>query len=82
MKTKNEIIEQLASYIKSYERVKDFEEFRSNIYDTILEIEKITPITPFFSTFFFQVKMDCENMEVVNARDVVVSLEGFLERLD
>lgn len=82
MKTKNEIIEQLSSYIKSYERAKDFEEFGKNIYGTILDVEKITPISPFFSTYLFQLKMDFENMEPYNTGNVITSLEVLLERLE
>jgi|GEM_PF-5755799 len=82
MKTKNVIIEQLSSYVKSYERAKDLEEFRKNIYETILEIEKITPITPFFSTYLFQLKMDYENLETYNTGNVIASLEFLLERLE
>lgn len=82
MKTKNVISAQLSNYVKSYEQTKDFEEFRRNIYETIHDIEKIIPVTPFFSSYLFQVKLDCENMETINAGNVIASLESFLERLD
>jgi hypothetical protein len=82
MKTIKELNGQMMIHEKAYQQTKDFEEFRRNIYEMILEIEKITPITPFFSTYLFQVKMDCENMEKFNIGNVITSLETFMKRLD
>nr|WP_294859780.1 hypothetical protein [uncultured Fluviicola sp.] len=82
MKTIKELNGQIVNHEKTYQQTKDFEEFRRNIYNTISEIEKITPVTPFFSNYLFQMKLDCENMEAFNAGNVILSLETFLERLD
>lgn len=82
MKTIKELNGQIINHEKSYQQTKDFEEFKRNIYSTINEIEEITPVTPFFSSYLFQLKMDWENMEPFNAGNVVASLENFLKRLD
>ncbi|WP_430401791.1 hypothetical protein [Fluviicola sp.] len=82
MKTVKELHGQIMNHEKSYQQTKDFEEFRKNIFNTIEEIQRITPIIPFFSNYFFQVKMDCENMEPSNVGNVLASLETFLKRLN
>ena len=81
MRTKQLIGAQLANYEKEYERTKDFNEFRANINNTIKEIEAITPVTPFFSTALFQIKLDCENMDRINTSQLIRSLASFLEKL-
>lgn len=81
MKTKNLISLQLESYEKSYDKTKDLKEFKTNIYKIITEIEEITPVSPFHSSYLFQVKLDCENMTQSNALTTSQSLKTFLERL-
>ena len=82
MKTKELISLHLESYEKSYNKTKDLKEFKTNIYKAILDIEEITPVSPFFSSFLFQIKLDCENMSQSNALTVCHSLKSFLERLN
>lgn len=81
MNTIKEINKRIVSYGKAYENTKDLEEFRKNMHDAIVEIEKITPVTPFFSSYLFRMKLDCENVDQVSASGLVLSLETFLERL-
>lgn len=82
MKTKHLISLQLENYEKSYEKTKDLKEFKTNIYKTILDVEEITPVSPFFSSYLFQAKLDCENMTQSNALTTAQSLKTFLERLN
>ncbi len=82
MKTKNAISTQLASYEKSYEETNDFETFRTSIYNIIQAIETITPISPVNSSYLFQTKLDCENLDRNSAPNLLASLKNFLERLD
>lgn len=82
METKKLIEAQLANYAKSYEETKDFETFKANIYNTILEIETIAPITPVNSSYLFQTKLDCENLDRNSAPNLIASLKTFLKRLE
>ncbi len=82
MKNKKLIITQLASYEKAYEETKDFEEFKTNIYNTILDIENITPVSPFYSSYLFHTKLDCENMDRMSATNLLLSLKTFLDGLE
>ena len=82
MKTKKEIHHQLLSYEKSYADTKDFETFNMNIYHILEEIENITPVTPYYSSYLFQTKLDYENMDRNSASKLVQSLKTFLERLE
>jgi hypothetical protein len=82
MNIKQLINTQLESYEKSFARTKDFEEFKANIYKIVQDIEEITPVTPFYSSSLFQMKLDCENMDRMNASQVVLSIRNFLERLN
>lgn len=82
MKTKKEIHHQLLSYEKTYQETKNFEEFKANIYHTILDIESITPISPSYSSYLFDMKLDCENMDRFNAETIVLSLRNFLQKLE
>lgn len=81
MNTIKEISRQIVSYAKTYEKTKDLEEFKINIHNAIIEIEKVTPVTPFFSSYLFRMKLDCENVDQFSAAGLVLSLETFLERL-
>lgn len=82
MKTKELISLQLEKYEKSYEKTKDLKEFKLNILHSIQDVEEITPVSPYHSSFLFQVKLDCENMTQSNALTTVQSLKTFLERLN
>lgn len=82
MKTKELIAKQLVSYEKSYQETKNFEEFKTNIYNVLLEIESITPVTPFYSSYLFHAKLDYENMDRMNAMGVSLSLKSFLDKLE
>lgn len=82
MNPKEIISTQLLIYEKTYEKTKDFEEFRTSVYNTILDIEKITPVSPFFSSYLFRVKLDCENMDRVSAASVILSLKTLMDRLN
>lgn len=82
MKNKNSIATQLLSYEKSYAETKDFETFKTNIHNTIQDIESITPITPFYSSYLFQVKLDYENLDRSSVPNLIQSLKTFLERLE
>lgn len=81
MNSIEEINKQVAVYKKSFEKSHDFEEFRQNIHNAIVDIEKITPVTPFFSSYLFRMKLDCENMDQSSADNFVLTLENFLDRL-
>ncbi len=82
MKNKKLIITQIESYEKKYRETKDFGQFKTNIYSTILDIENITPVSPFYSSYLFRIKLDCENMDRMNVSDLVSSLKIFLDRLE
>lgn len=82
MKNKKLIITQIESYEKTYRETKDFEQFRTNMYSTILDIENITPVSPFYSSYLFRIKLDFENVDRMNASDLVLSLKTFLEGLE
>lgn len=82
MGTKKLIEAQLANYEKTYEETKDFETFKTNIYNTIQDIERITPITPVNSSYLFQTKLECENLDRNSAPSLLSSLKNFLERLE
>jgi hypothetical protein len=81
MRTIDEINKQVMIYKKSFEKTHDFEEFRKNIHNAIVDIEKITPVTPFFSSYLFRMKLDCENMDQSSAENFVLTLENFMDRL-
>ena len=82
MKNKNTIITQLENYKKSYEETRDFETFKSNLHNIIVDVESITPVSPFYSSYIFHTKLDYENIDRQNAGNLVFSLKTFLERLD
>ncbi len=82
MKTKDVINAQLVSYEKLYEKTKNFEELKANIYNAILDIERITPVSPFYSSYLFHTKLDCENLDRYSAKNILLSLQTFLERLE
>ncbi len=81
MRTKQFIGAQLANYKKEYERTKDFNEFRTNINQVLSAIEEMTPVTPFFSSTLFQLKLDCENMDRIHTSQLIHSLKTFVEKL-
>lgn len=82
MKNRDLITTQLESYEKSYEETKDFETFKINIDKVIQDIEDITPVNPVYSSYLFQVKLDCENLDRNSAPNLVSSLKAFLRRLE
>ncbi|WP_343632929.1 hypothetical protein [Fluviicola sp.] len=82
MKNKNLIVTQLENYEKSYEETKDFERFKINIYQTIQDIESITPVNPVYSSYLFQIKLDYENLDRNSSPTLVSSLKTFLKRLE
>ncbi|MGV3611316.1 MAG: hypothetical protein ACO1N0_10230 [Fluviicola sp.] len=82
MKTKKEIDQQLLSYEKAYQETKNFDEFKTNIYNTIIDIESITPITPYHSSSLFDMKLDCENLDRFSVENLLLSLRSFLQKLD
>ncbi len=82
MKTNKLIDTQLANYEKAYEETKNFEEFKINIYNTIIDIESITPVSPSYSSYLFNLKLDCENMDRFNAENVVHALKALLQKLE
>ena len=82
MKTKKAIYQQLVSYEKSYEETKDLEELKTSLSNLILDVESITPVSPSYSSYLFQMKLDYEHMDRFSAPNLVGSLKNFLERLE
>ncbi|TSJ47938.1 hypothetical protein [Fluviicola chungangensis] len=82
MKTKKAIYQLLLSYEKSYEETKDLEELKTSLGNLILDIENVTPVSPSYSSYLFQMKLDYEHMDRFNALHLVDSLKNFLERLE
>lgn len=82
MKTKKAIYQQLVNYEKSYEETKDLEELKTSLGSLILDVESITPVSPSYSSYLFQMKLDYEHMDRFSALNLVGSLKNFLERLE
>lgn len=82
MKTKKAIYQLLVSYEKSYEETKDLLELKTGLSNIIEDVESITPVSPSYSSYLFQMKLDYEYMDGVNALNLVGSLKNFLERLE
>lgn len=82
MKNKNSITTQLSSYEKAYKETKNFDEFKANIYNVIIDIESIAPITPSYSSYLFNLKLDCENLDRFGVDNMLLSMKAFLEKLE
>ena len=82
MKTKKLIDAQLTNYEKAYRETKNLDEFKTNIYNTIIDIESITPISPSYSSYLFNAKLDWENLDRLSVDNLLQSLKNFLEKLD
>ena len=82
MKTKKIIDTQLANYEKAYQETKNLDEFKTNIHNIIIDIETIAPISPSYSSYLFNLKLDWENLDRLSVENLLVSIRNFLDKLE